>query len=1046
MKNKLKLPAVLLALCLLLSCMPFAALAEDAPANIVSIRTVDDLLELAQNCRLDSWSRNRTVLLEADLDLSGTDFTGIATFGGEFLGQGHTISGLVLQPEGSNQGLFRYVQEDARICDLTVKGAVSPEGSRSTVGGVAGVNAGLLQNVSFAGVVTGADAVGGIAGRNEVTGVIENCRVQGVVYGSHVIGGIAGENHGVVRSCENTAGINTTVQQNSVNVADITLDTLTGSETVTGSTDIGGIAGANSGVLRACVNRATVGYQHMGYNVGGIAGSQTGYVEGCVNFGDVYARKEGGGIAGQLEPSSTLIYGTDTLQTLSSQLNVLQSLIDRTAADAEAAGSELSSRLNDLQSQVSSARSAVNELLTQTFNGVSIGTQTVTTDLSSVLDDLEQRVKDTIETAGKPDLPELPDLPSGGGGEPEPSPEPLPEPDSAPDAGQQAESAPDSQTPHPRSAGHGAPGTGSGDTPADTSPLPTPDPDGSPQSPELPDLPEPSPLPSAELSFTLPQVEFSNQDSIIAARNSLSGSLEDLAQSVDALNRDDSGNASALGSDLRAITEQIGRISATLANAGNRSDSDVVMDISDEDTESDTEGKIYNCVNAGRVQADINAGGIAGAMAVENDLDPEDDITVSGELSANITYRSRAVVRGCSNRATVSAKKRCAGGIVGSMEMGCVLECVNTGLLDAADADYVGGIAGSSSKTVRACSAKCVVRGASYVGGIAGAGLNLQDNRVMVRLDASAECAGAVAGALRTQEDRLLSGPGGTDPAASGEGVTGNYFVPNETVPGAVDGISYEGRAQALSYGDFIALEGISDSFRTLTVRFVAEGTKDQVFEVEYGGALDPNALPSVPVQTGFTGKWDGLEEADLSCILFDETFTAVYTPLSSAQASAELRSVGHPVALLEGSFASDDTLHLTPDENQPELAAGETWLETWQLNLPASVEWEENQLYRLHYLPPEGSSNVTLYLHSASGWRETESTADGSYLVVDLCPGDDLLAAAERPSTAFPATLLGIGAALVLLALLRLRRRKKRRACQAAKPAEAGRPAEPGA
>ncbi len=35
------------------------------------------------------------------------------------------------------------------------------------------------------------------------------------------------------------------------------------------------------------MNRGTVGYQHMGYNVGGIAGSQTGYIEGCVNYGTV---------------------------------------------------------------------------------------------------------------------------------------------------------------------------------------------------------------------------------------------------------------------------------------------------------------------------------------------------------------------------------------------------------------------------------------------------------------------------------------------------------------------------------------------------------------------------------------------------------------------------------------------------------------------------------------------------------------------------------------------------------------------------------------
>ncbi len=55
----------------------------------------------------------------------------------------------------------------------------------------------------------------------------------------------------------------------------------------------------------------------MGYNVGGIVGSQTGYIEGCVNYGTVYARKEGGGIVGQMEPAAPCFYTKDTLQELS---------------------------------------------------------------------------------------------------------------------------------------------------------------------------------------------------------------------------------------------------------------------------------------------------------------------------------------------------------------------------------------------------------------------------------------------------------------------------------------------------------------------------------------------------------------------------------------------------------------------------------------------------------------------------------------------------------------------------------------------------------
>ncbi|MGN0984145.1 MAG: hypothetical protein ACI4OI_04810 [Gemmiger sp.] len=974
MKTKLsKVCSFLLAVCAALSCLPLGVWAEEPDRETVHIATAEELILLAENCRLDSWSQHRTVVLDADLDVSGTEFAGIPTFGGVFQGQHHTISGFRLSQAGSVQGLFRYVQEGGEVYDLTVTGAVTPEGSRSTVGGIAGVNAGLLQNVCFSGVVSGADVVGGIAGRNEVTGVIEDCDVRGIVYGSHFIGGVAGENHGVVRNCENNAGVNTTVQQNEVSVSDITMDSLTGAETVTDTTDVGGIAGVSSGVLRACVNRATVGYRHMGYNIGGIVGSQTGYVEGCVNFGSVFARKEAGGIVGQLEPSSTLQYRMDTLQTLSRQLSVLQGLTDKAAADAEAAGSELSAQLTGLQSQVSSARGAVIALLEQTANGVSIGTQTVTTDLTPLLDDLEQRIKDSV----KPEL-------------------------SAGEA-------------HDRPVRH---------QPGEEGPsaLPTPAAEPSP-------APAPSAAPNSEISVTVPTLVRTNEDNILAARNDLSGSLDGLSQSVSALNSAGSSSASALGSDLRAITAQIGRISQTLADAGNRSDEDVVEDISDADTDSDTEGKIYNCVNAGTVQADLNAGGIAGAMAMENDLDPEDDVTVSGEVSANVTYRTRAVVRGCDNRGTVTAKKQCAGGIVGSMELGSVLECVNTGLLDAESAEYVGGIAGSSSKTVRGCAAKCVVRGGSKVGGIAGSGVNLQDNRAMVRLaDTAAEWVGAIAG---TTKEESSGGLFRQDTQASGDasaGVTGNYFVPNDTAPAAIDGVNYEGKAQALPYEDFIALEGIQEVFRTLTVRFVAETTEVQVFSLAYGDALDRNSLPEVPVKAGYTGRWAGLDETDLSCLTFDETFTAEYTPLSTAQASGVQRKDGRPVALLEGSFASDDALTLTASEEQPAPAPGETWLESWSLGLPVPVEQTQSAPSRLHYLPPEEADQVQLYLHSADGWRKASAETDGSYLVVELHPGDDMLAAARQAPAPLPFAAVG-GAAAVLAVVLLVHCRRKHRA-----------------
>lgn len=415
---------------------------------------------------------------------------------------------------------------------------------------------------------------------------------------------------------------------------------------------------------------------------------------------------------------------------------------------------------------------------------------------------------------------------------------------------------------------------------------------------------------------------------------------------------------------------------------------------------------------------------------MENDLDPEDDVTVTGDVSANITCRSRAVVRGCENRGTVSVKKRCAGGIVGSMELGSVLECVNTGLLDAENAGYVGGIAGSSSKTIRGCSAKCVVRGSSKVGGIAGSGVILQDNCAMVRLDPDtvAESSGAIAGALQTEQTGLFreNGEETGEPA-----VTGNLFVPNETAPGAIDGISYDGMAQPIPYEELAEREDTDEVFRTLTVRFAVPGGEEQLFHVSYGGSLDAASIPEVPARAGYVGTWEGLDPAGLQSITFDESFTAVYEPLSTARASAARRKDGRPVALLEGTFDSEDALALNPSGERPDDAG--IWLESWQLTWPAPAE--PDGTYLLHYLPPEDEDRVTLYLHSDNGWRQADVIEDGSYLVAELHPGDDLLAAVQSPAAVPDAVFAAAGCAAFLLAAVLLRRRKKRRACTQAAP-----------
>ena len=144
MKRKIsKFLSLLLAAILLLSLIAPAALAAGS-ADTVYLRTAEDLVNLSQNCTLDSWSQGKTVYLEADIDLTGADFVPIPTFGGTFEGQGHTISGLSITGSGNVRGLFRYIQPSGAVRDLHVSGTIAPTGRKNILGGIAGQNYGSI--------------------------------------------------------------------------------------------------------------------------------------------------------------------------------------------------------------------------------------------------------------------------------------------------------------------------------------------------------------------------------------------------------------------------------------------------------------------------------------------------------------------------------------------------------------------------------------------------------------------------------------------------------------------------------------------------------------------------------------------------------------------------------------------------------------------------------------------------------------------------------------------------------------------------------------
>ena len=121
---------------------------------------------------------------------------------------------------------------------------------------------------------------------------------------------------------------------------------------------------------------------------------------------------------------------------------------------------------------------------------------------------------------------------------------------------------------------------------------------------------------------------------------------------------------------------------------------------------------------------------------------------------------------------------------------------------------------GAASGTAGA-SAACLA--GDYVGGAAGLGATLINCHTLVTIDEGLLIWGAVAGDVDSD---------GT--------VSGNTFTSENL--GALDGISYAGKAEPVDFDSLCSTEGVPELFSQLELTFVADGITVAVVPFQYGG------------------------------------------------------------------------------------------------------------------------------------------------------------------------------------------------------------------
>lgn len=858
--------SLILIIMTVISIMPINVSAEDS-LNVIEISRVNELIEFANKCKYDSYSKDKIVKLTADIDVSGSDFKGISYFAGTFDGGSHIISGFNIDYKGSDFGFFRYIAESGFITNLNISGSINVTGSQENIGGIAGVNKGVINESSFSGKVNASTATGAIAGYNHENAKIVSCTSDADILATNQTGGIAGVNDGLISSCTSKSRVNTQELDTTLDIGGVDVGTLNLTQNVIDRNDMGGIAGESTGIISDCVNYGKIGFAHTGYNVGGIAGKQSGKVITCSNGGEIYGRKDVGGIVGQAEPDIESEYLNDRVDDVQSSIDIINSTLNN-----------MSSSMNNASSDVKSY------------------TENIIDQYKELLDKLQDKLNGNNDNDEKIE-------------------------------------------------------------------------------------------------------DFVDDISKDIENSTVADDIHGVADTVD--------------SEIRTIADSIERISAQIKNIGNTvtetmdvvtSDDDYIEDISSADSAQNSDGVIAKSVNRGAVHGDINAGGIAGTMNVEYDVDPEYDLDITETTNVRLRSTVSDVVIYCINYGEVNSKKDCAGGIVGLQELGLVYGSEGYGTVKSETGNYAGGIAGNSASAITDSYSLCNVESEDYTGGICGKGYTMQNCISIPAILGDGEAKGSLAGIIESDGE-----------------VSTNIFV--NDIYGGIDDINYSGKADSASYEAVMAMENIPDGFHRVTLVFKADGNVIDTKNIAYNANLGVSELPSIPDKDGYYAQWP--ENIVSKPILQNTVVEAEYHVWIESVAGDIASQNDKPLFIAEGKFYDDNKITLSKCDTD-NLSGDIEYSYAWKMR-GTDVKDKGTKTCHFYIKNTSGSSEVWYRDNADSGWVKADAKEHGSYMTAEIPYEADFAVIHKESSNMIYYICGGAAACIIVLAVIIIKKRKKR-------------------
>ncbi len=1010
--------------------------------EVVEISSAEDFQSFAEKAGDDTYTAGKCFVLTRDLYFSGRNIRPVQVFAGTFDGRGHMIEGYSFSGRNSGTGLFRTILRGGEVKDLKLSITFYSEGEMRNIGGIAGVNQGVIRNCSVDGYILGLEAVGGIAGRNAESGLITGCVNSASVHGMRRTGGIAGFNEGIIESCSNKGEINTgsktaweindkrenekedskegeeiidddevmdsaipdsIIPDNSETTLNNIRDLITNDKSVNYT---GGIAGANSGEVRKCRNSGTVGYKHLGYKTGGIVGYQRGILDSSDNSGTIYGRKNTGGIAGQFEPFEKDEFFEDSFSRADKESDILVGLIDQLQNELKGEDDNIQARIDDIRRNADDLRGSISEYKDY-YRGkddvMEADMRSHTDSIRNIVNDLDINMKpakteDILENI-QIDVDGIHRLMSGA--------EKAAASGVIVDVGSYIADIRsivkdiDKQTVAMLEQAQNA-GKEYNEFRKSASKLRN-------ESNAMDDF-----LRNAYDSY---KIDLRSTD------NDLTNKTDTIADNMDALSDALKSGDRVVRNKMDGITASLKRLSSNINEGMDevRSEidryrntkhvNDIFDDISDDTDKSPSKGRITGCRNTGSIITDINGGGIAGMVDTDIDLQSDFDVDSEGDYSMKRSRTKRATIIGCRNDGAVIVKNDCAGGIAGSMDTGAVISSINFGPVETEEGNYTGGIVGKSGYMIRDSFSMSQVSGNEYVGGIAGYGVNIIDNKALSTISKGVkERSGAIAGDVDEKEKT----------------VSGNIYVDDSL--GAVNGLTFENEARAVSFEEFITLPGVPDEGKTMTVTFMSGGEVLKTMEVPYGSSLSKDDYPDLPDDENGFGIWEG--EA-LTDIRQNTVINSGYVSYSTTVASRE----PFPVMLLSGKFYKNAYVRYEKNDADP---SGK-YIAKYSFNIVSDYYSNENKVYVRLLSDDLGKNDSAAMMKTDGSFMKLPTSRDGRYMVFPYSlldqGGEFYILKGERDHKRIIIYHV-IGGVIVLLIILILLNSKKRSGKKQSDPA----------